>query len=269
VLAQIVAEAMGVPLSRVRIVLGDSDLPRTPGSGGSFGAASSGGALYDACLNLRARLAALAVGDQRSPLHGASPDRVVFADQAISVDDRGERLDALVNRLAPQGVEADGRIAPGADYERFSQYAYGAHFAEVGVDMETGEVRLRRMLGVFAAGRLLNEKTARSQAIGGMIWGVGTALHEENAVDARFGSFVAQDLANYHVPVHADIPELDAVFLPEVDEHANPMGAKGVGELGICGAAAAIANAVHNASGVRLREYPITIDRLLPRLLKV
>jgi len=269
VLAQIVAETMGVPLSRVRIILGDSDLPPTPGSGGSFGAASAGGALYDACLNLRASLAALAVGDQRSPLHGTSPDRVIFADQAIAADGRAERLDALVARVAPQGVQADGRIAPGADYERFSQYAYGAHFAEVGVDIDTGEVRLRRMLGVFAAGRLLNEKTARSQALGGMIWGVGTALHEENEVDPRWGQFVNQDLANYHVPVHADIPDLNAVFLPEVDERANPMGAKGVGELGICGAAAAVANAVYNACGVRVREYPITIDRLLPRLLKV
>lgn len=269
VLAQIVAEAMGVPLSRVRIVLGDSDLPPTPGSGGSFGAASSGGALYDACINLRARLAALAIGDPRSPLHGASPDRVVFADRSIAVDDRAERLAVLVTRAAPQGVEAEGRIAPGDDYQRYSQYAYGAQFAEVGVDVETGEVRLRRMLGVFAAGRLLNEKTARSQAIGGMIWGVGTALHEENVVDRRWGSFVSQDLAAYHVPVHADIPDLDAVFLPEVDEHANPMGSKGVGELGICGAGAAIANAVYNACGVRLREYPITIDRLLPHLLKV
>lgn len=138
--------------------------------------------------------------------------------------------------------------------------------AEVAVDTESGEVRLRRMLGVFAAGRILNEKTARSQLIGGMIWGVGSALHEEAVIDPRHGFFVNHDLAEYHVPVHADIPAIDAVLLPEVDDKANPLKIKGVGELGISGAGAAIANALFNACGVRIREDPLTLDKVLAGL---
>jgi xanthine dehydrogenase YagR molybdenum-binding subunit len=137
---------------------------------------------------------------------------------------------------------------------------------EVGVDMVTGEVRTRRMLGVFAAGRILNWKTARSQLTGGMIWGVGSALTEGNAVDPRYGSLINQDLASYLVPVQADIGELDAIMLDEVDDKANPMGIKGVGELGISGAGAAVANAIYNACGVRVRDYPITPDKILAAL---
>ena len=144
---------------------------------------------------------------------------------------------------------------------------YGAHFAEVGVNQITGEVRLRKMFGVFAAGRILNAKTAKSQITGGMIWGVGTALTEVNAVDPRFGSFVNQDMAEYLAPVHADIVDLDSMFLDEADDKANPMGIKGVGELGIAGAGAAIANAIYNATGVRLRDYPMTPDKVLAGLM--
>jgi xanthine dehydrogenase YagR molybdenum-binding subunit len=147
--------------------------------------------------------------------------------------------------------------------KRYSQHSYGAQFAEVGVDRDTGEVRLRRMLGVFTAGRILNAKTARSQAIGGMIFGVGAALHEDLVMDERTGAFVNNSLAEYHVPVHADIPAIDAVFLPELDPDSNPLKSKGVGELGICGAGAAVANAVYNATGVRIREYPLTLDKVL------
>jgi xanthine dehydrogenase YagR molybdenum-binding subunit len=133
----------------------------------------------------------------------------------------------------------------------------------VAVSSITGEVRLRRMLGVFAAGRILNAKTARSQALGGMIWGVGSALHEAAVVDPRHGFFVNHDIAEYHVPVHADIPAIDAIFLPEVDDKTNPLKIKGVGELGISGAGAAVANAVFNATGVRIRDYPLTLDKVL------
>ena len=134
------------------------------------------------------------------------------------------------------------------------------------MDLDSGEVRLRRMLGVFASGRILNPKTARSQLLGGMIWGVGTALHEEAALDARFGFFANHDIAEYHVPVHADIPAIEAVLLPEVDDKANPLKIKGLGELGISGAAGAVANAIYNATGVRVREFPVTLDKLLPAL---
>jgi xanthine dehydrogenase YagR molybdenum-binding subunit len=229
ILAQIAAERLGLPVENVEMRLGHSSYPVTPGSGGSFGAASSGAALHDACLKLKAKL------------------------------DAGE---------GPQGLSVTGQVKPGDDYKKYSQFAYGAHFAEVGVEETTGEVRLRRMLGVFAAGRILNAKTARSQLIGGMIWGVGAALHEETVLDPRFGAFITQDLANYHVPVHADIGEVDAVMLDEFDEHANALGAKGVGELGICGAGAAVANAVYNACGARVRDYPITLDKVLPTLMR-
>jgi xanthine dehydrogenase YagR molybdenum-binding subunit len=164
------------------------------------------------------------------------------------------------------GVDADGEIKPGRTLKDFSQQSYGANFAEVGVDADTGEIRLRRMLGVFTAGRILNEKTARSQAIGGMIFGVGAALEEGMTLDPRFGNFVNQDLAEYLVPVHADIPDVDAFFLPELDNMSNPLKSKGIGELGISGAGASLANAIYNACGVRVRDYPITLDKVLSSL---
>ena len=171
----------------------------------------------------------------------------------------------------PEGVEARGRdrarhVGTIRTTRTYSIHTYGAHFAEVGVDADTGEIRLRRMLGVFAAGRILNAKTARSQLIGGMIWGVSSALHEEAVVDTRSGAFVNRDLAEYLVPVHADIPEIDAVLLDGFDDKANVLGAKGIGELGICGAGAAVANAVFNATGVRVRDFPITLEKVLPGL---
>jgi xanthine dehydrogenase YagR molybdenum-binding subunit len=166
-------------------------------------------------------------------------------------------------------LEVEGAIAAMWDepnYRNYSIHAYGAQFAEVGVDADTAEVRLRRMLGVFSAGRIFNAKTARSQLIGGMIFGVSSVLHEEALVDPRTGAFLNHDLASYLVPVHADIFNIDAVLLESFDEKANVLGAKGVGELGHCGANAAIANAVFNATGVRVCDFPITIEKLLPGL---
>jgi len=227
IFAQIAAETLDIPIQAVTVKLGHSSYPDTPGSGGSFGASSCGAALLDACQKLKALL------------------------------DKG---------AGAQGLSAMGKAAPGDEYRKYAQFAYGAHFAEVGVDADTGEIRLRRMLGVFDAGRILNSKTARSQLIGGMIWGVSSALHEEQPLDLRYGSFMNVDLANYHVPVHADIPSVEAATLKEFDRHANALGSKGVGELGICGAGAAVANAVYNACGARVREYPITLDKVLPAL---
>ena len=171
-------------------------LPETPGSGGSFGAASAGSGLFDACVNLRAKLA------QRL---GVQADSAVFAGGKVSANGATRTLAELAGAI---GVQADGEIKPGAMTKKFSQQAYGAHFAEVAVNTDTGEVRLRRMVGVFAAGRILNLKTATSQATGAMIWGVGSALHEQAEVDPRHGYFVNNDLAGYHVPSHADIPEI-------------------------------------------------------------
>ncbi|HEY8572102.1 xanthine dehydrogenase family protein molybdopterin-binding subunit [Phenylobacterium sp.] len=267
VLAQIAAETLGVPLGAVRVEIGDSELPPAPGSGGQFGAATAGSAALHAGMNLRKAIAELAVGDEGSPLSGGRPEQVTFQDGVIAIENRSEQLADLIRRAAPAGLTAEGEIRPAADARNWSQHTYGAHFCEVGVDPVTGETRVRRMLGVFAAGRILNWKTARSQLTGGMIWGVGSALHEGNAADPRYGSFINQDLAQYLVPVQADIGELDAIMLDEVDDKANPMGIKGVGELGISGAGAAVANAIYNAVGVRVRDYPITPDKVLYELL--
>jgi xanthine dehydrogenase YagR molybdenum-binding subunit len=233
--------------------LGDTSFPQASGSGGSFGAASSGSALFEACNTLRTKLARIA---------GVDPNTAQFADGHVVAAGKAKPLFDLVGA----GLDADGEIRPGSTLRDFSQQSYGANFAEVGVDADTGEVRLRRMLGVFTAGRILNEKTARSQAIGGMIFGVGAALEEAMILDPRFGYFVNHDLAEYHVPVHADVPDVDAIFLPELDDKSNPLKSKGVGELGICGAGASLANAICNACGARVRDYPITLDKLLPVL---
>ncbi len=251
VFTQIAAEMLGLPMQNVRMLLGDSDFPETPGSGGSWGAASAGSGLFDACNNLRDKLARKL---------GVATAEASFAGGRVSGGGRSDSLGALAGTL---GLEAVGEIKPGNMAKKFSQQAYGAHFAEVAVDMDTGEIRLRRMLGVFAAGRILNEKTAKSQAVGAMIWGVGTALHEHAVVDPRHGCFVNHDLGEYHVPAHADIPNVEAHFLAEVDDKTNPLKIKGVGELGICGAGAAVANAVYNACGVRIREFPLTLDKVI------
>ena len=253
ILTQIAAEMLGLPPERVRVEIGDTNFPEASGSGGSFGAASSGSALFEACNTLRAKLAQIA---------GMDPETARFANGRIEDAEQSKLLTDLVGA----GVDADGEIQPGRTLTEFSQQSYGAHFAEVGVDADTGEIRLRRMLGVFTAGRILNEKTARSQAIGGMIFGVGAALGEAMALDPRFGYFVNHDLAEYHVPVHADIPEVDAIFLPELDNKSNPLKSKGIGELGICGAGASLANAVYNACGARVQDFPITLDKVLSAL---
>lgn len=267
ILAQITAETMGVPLAQVKVEIGDSNFPPAPGSGGQFGAATAGSAAFEAGMNLRRALTELAVGDPNSPLYGGPAEFVTFENGVIAIENRSETLAALVARAQPEGVYVEGSISPAADARDYSQHTYGAHFAEVGVNSVTGEVRLRRMFGVFAAGRILNAKTAKSQMTGGMIWGVGTALTEVNEIDPRFGSLVNQDMASYLVPVHADIVELDSMFLDEADDKANPMGIKGVGELGIAGAGAAVANAIYNATGVRLRDYPMTPAKVLAGLI--
>jgi xanthine dehydrogenase YagR molybdenum-binding subunit len=250
ILGQIAADLLGLPIDKVRVELGDTDFPAAPGSGGSFGANSAGSAVYDACMNLRAALLQKA---------GLNPDNAVFADGAVSADGQTVRPDGLVG----EGLSADGAATPGNSREAFIQQSYGAHFAEVGVSEVTGEIRLRRMLGVFTAGRILNAKTARSQAIGGMTFGVGAALMEAIVVDKRDGWFVNNNLAEYHVAANADIPAIDAVFLPETDDRSSAMKSKGLGELGICGAGAAVANAVYNATSIRIRDYPLTLDKVL------
>jgi xanthine dehydrogenase YagR molybdenum-binding subunit len=254
IMTQIAAEMLGLPIDKVTVLMGDTDFPPAAGSGGSFGANSAGSALYAACEALRGELAKAA---------GVDPAKARFEKGHLV---SGNVTKAFVELADGHSVEATADFEPGDLEKRFSQQSYGAHFAEVGVDMDTGETRLRKMVGVFTAGRLLNEKTAHSQCLGGIAMGVGAALTEELVMDPRFGAYVNHDLAEYHVPVHADIPVLEVSFLPELDNKASLLKAKGLGELGICGAGAAVANAVYNACGVRIRDYPLTLDKVLKGL---
>ncbi|WP_267394697.1 MULTISPECIES: xanthine dehydrogenase family protein molybdopterin-binding subunit [unclassified Sphingomonas] len=253
ILAQIAGELLGLTPEQITIKLGDSDSPASGGSGGSWGACGSGSAVYLACEDIR---------NQIAKKLDVSPEAITFKDGMVIADNRSTRL----AELAGEGLEATGEIKPGKQKDATTQASYGAHFCEVGVNAVTGEVRVRRMLGVFAAGRILNEKTARSQCFGGMTFGIGAALTEELVHDHRNGKVVNHDLGEYHVPVNSDVPQLEVMFLPERDIHSNPLHAKGIGELGISGAGAAIANAIYNATGVRVRDYPLTLDKLLEGL---
>ncbi|WP_314177885.1 xanthine dehydrogenase family protein molybdopterin-binding subunit [Streptomyces winkii] len=269
VLTQVAAEALGLTPDQVRVELGHSEFPASWGSGGSWGASNSCTALYRACHALREKLLSTALGDTRSPLHLLDPAGASFSDGDLNVAGRSEPMSEIVARNHPDGMEADGEIPFMADdpnYTDYSIHTYGAHFAEVGVDADTAEIRLRRMLGVFSVGQVLNAKTVRSQLLGGMIWGVGAALEEDAFMDPRTGAFATRDLAQYLVPVHADIPDIDVTVLDGYDDKANVLGSKGAGELGICGAGAAVANAVFNATGTRVRDFPITLEKLLPGL---
>jgi xanthine dehydrogenase YagR molybdenum-binding subunit len=254
IIAQTAAEMLGVGLDKVTVHLGDSRFPEGAGSGGQFGAASSTAGVYAACVKLR--------------------DMVVrrLGLSAVDAEFIGGRVRAGgVSKPLLEAVQAGELVAEDAmEYgdlaKRFAQQTFGAHFVEVGVDAATGEIRIRRMLAVCAAGRILNPLAARSQILGGMTMGAGAALMEDLVVDKRLGFFVNHDLAGYEVPVHADIPHQEVIFLDEVDPTAGPLKAKGVGELGISGVPAAIANAVYNATGIRVRDYPVTLDKLIDRL---
>jgi xanthine dehydrogenase YagR molybdenum-binding subunit len=265
VMTQLAAECLGMPIARVRVDIGDTQFPPAAGSGGSFGAASAGTAVLIACQKLAQTMAAAAAKDKQSALFGVKPEDARFADGKILVAGKEEQVATVLSRNFPGEVTVDASHK-GAGKSDYSTHVFGAQFAEVGVDRDTGEIRVRRMLGVFASGRILNEKTARSQLIGGMIMGIGAGILEETKVDKRDGSFVNRDLGEYHVPVHADIGEVDAIMLPEVEDKANPLGIKGLGEVGIVGAGAAVANAIYNATGIRVREFPVTLDKLLPQL---
>ena len=251
ILGQVAAEMLGLPLDKVRVRLGDSEFPQASGSGGSFGANSSASGVYVACMDLR-----------RSILQ-----QLNFAEASTTFEDGEVRCEdnhvPLAEVAGEKGLEATGKITWGDLTEKYAQASFGAHFAEVAVNSVTGETRVRRMLSVVSVGRVMNPVTARSQCLGGMTMGIGAALMENLEVDPRLGLFINHDLAEYHVPVHADIPDLDVVMLEDLDDKSSPVKAKGIGELGICGVGAAVANAVYNASGVRVRDYPLTLDKIL------
>lgn len=266
IMTQIAAQTMGLPMSSVRFRLGDTRYPHTPVSGGSQTAASTGSAVNFATSALREKLAGMAMTDKQSPLFGATMADIDFEGGRIAIKanpSRSEALKDLLSRHQLPSVETEATSQPGLEKKVFSMYCFGAQFAEVRVDADLGEVHVSRMLGVFAAGRILNAKTARSQFLGGMIWGASMALFEENLYDERLGRIVNNNLAEYHVPVNLDIPEIEALWVDEVDHRVNPIGAKGIGEVGITGSAAAVANAVFNATGKRIRDLPITPNKLL------
>jgi xanthine dehydrogenase YagR molybdenum-binding subunit len=254
IIAQTAAEMLGVPLHQVFVRLGDSSFPVSAGSGGQWGAASSTAGVYAACVKLREAVAQKV---------GIDPAEAIFSDGQVRANGRSVPLAEVAGEA---GLVAEDFIEFGDLDKKSQQSTFGAHFVEVGVDAFTAEIRVRRMLAVCAAGRILNPKSARSQVIGAMTMGVGGAIMEELAVDARVGFFVNHDLAGYEVPAHADIPHQDVMFLDEIDPTSSPMKAKGVGELGLCGVSAAIANAIYHATGVRVHDYPITLDKLIDRL---
>ncbi|WP_289155238.1 xanthine dehydrogenase family protein molybdopterin-binding subunit [uncultured Salipiger sp.] len=251
ILRQITAEMLGLPVEKVEVCLGDTRFPAAAGSGGSFGASSAGSATF---------LAAKAIRETLAERMGCEPSDLTLQNGMA----RGGNREVPLSELIDSELVEEASIKAGDTSDSHFSSGFGAHFAEVAVHAYTGEVRVRRMLGVMAMGRILNEKTARSQALGGMIWGVGSALTEEMAHDPRTGHVVTRDLANYHVPAHADVPgDMTVVFLEERDDMANPIQTKGIGELGISGAGAAILNAVRNACGARIYDMPATPDRVI------
>jgi xanthine dehydrogenase YagR molybdenum-binding subunit len=266
IMAQIAADVLRVPLASVRADIGDTVFPPTPVSGGSQTAASTGSAVLLAAQALRDKLIALAIAQPASPLHGLSAAAIEPRENALvarAEPSRRDRYTDIVARTEKVEVSARADAHVGPEQKQYSAHSWGAQFVEVRVDEQLGQVRMSRCLGVFAAGKILNAKTGLSQLQGGMVWGIGMALLEKSVRDPRSGRVTTRDLADYHVPVNADVPPLEVIFLDEIDPHVNPLGAKGIGEVGITGMAAAIANAVHHATGQRVRELPITLDRLL------
>ena len=260
------AESLAMDLSRVRSELGDSKLPKGSVHGGSGTTASVGSAVHEACLAVRAKLLALASKDRRSPLSGATEQQVTFADGRIfltSDKSRGESYADILRRNRMESIEATVDSTPGDESKKFSMHAFCAHFIEVRVDVELGVLRVSRIVSACGAGRIMNEKTAISQLTGGIVGGLGMALMEETVMDHRMGRFVNANFGEYHVPVNADVPSIQAFFVEERDDHVNPIGAKGIGEVSYVGIAAAVANAVFHATGKRIRRLPITLDKLM------
>ena len=260
------AEALRLDLGQVRSELGDSTLPWAPAQGGSALAASVGSAVLEACVAVRAKVLALVNNDSGSPLRGASEDQVAIANGRLflkSDSSRGETYADILRRNRLESIEATVDSKPGDEGEKFSMWSFTAHFIEVRVDAELGVLRVSRTVSACSAGRIINEQTARTQITGAVVGGLGMALTEETVMDHRMGRIVNSSLAEYHVPVNADIPHIEAFFVEEPDDKVNPLGAKGLGEVGYVGVASAVANAVYHATGKRIRQLPITLDKLM------
>jgi xanthine dehydrogenase YagR molybdenum-binding subunit len=266
VMTQVAADALGLPVARVRFELGDTALPPAPVSGGSQTVASVAPAVQAAAEAVVEKLVALAIADRRSPLAGAARDDVSMENGwlfLLSAPERREQYAAVIARNGGRAVEASADARPDGEKEAYSMHSFGAVFAEVRVDADLGEIQVPRIVAAYGVGQLLNEKTGHSQLMGGVVWGVGMALMEQSEYDLRYGRVVNANLAEYLVPVNADIGTIDIMVVPEKDRHVNPLGAKGIGEIGITGVAAAIANAVYHATGKRVRDLPITLDKVL------
>ena len=263
--AQVAADELGLPLDNITVKLGDSSLPQAPVEGGSWGAASVAHAIAKTAVDVRTELLRAAKTMPNSPFAAAKPESVALFDgklvdakdhgRAVSIADvmRHGRLDRI-ERESTNSFKEDNSHA---------RNTHSAIFAEVKIDEELGVIRVTRVVGAVAAGRILNTKTARSQILGGVVWGIGMALHEETLIDHAFGRIMNANIAEYHMPVNADIHDIEVIFVEEPDELINPMGIKGVGEIGIVGVAAAIANAIYHATGKRVRDLPITLDKVM------
>jgi xanthine dehydrogenase YagR molybdenum-binding subunit len=265
-LAPVIADVLGVAIERVRFELGDTDLPRAPVSGGSATISSVGTAVAGATQAARAKVLGIARADRQSPLYNIADSEIGTENGQIFLKSdraKSETYAAILKRNNLKMVEASFDAKFDAADKKHSMHSFGAQFAEVRVDPDLGQIRVTRFVGAFGTGRIMNMKTAQSQIIGGMTMGIGMALLEETITDNRYGRIVNPNLAEYHVPVNADIPAIEAYFVEENDPYINSIGAKGVGEIGIVGVAAAIANAVYHATGKRIRSLPITLDKLI------
>ena len=263
--AQVAADELGLPLEDITVKLGDSSLPQAPVEGGSWGAASVGHAIAKTAAEVRKELLRAAKSMPNSPLASAKPDGVMLRNgRLVDVEDRGSAVSIadIMRHARLDRIEQESANTFKEDNSH-ARNTHSAIFAEVKVDEELGVVRVTRIVNAVAAGRILNTKTARSQIMGGVVWGIGMELHEETHIDHAFGRIMNANIAEYHVPVNADVHDIDVIFVEEPDELINPMGIKGVGEIGIVGVAAAIANAVYHATGKRVRDLPITLDKVI------
>jgi xanthine dehydrogenase YagR molybdenum-binding subunit len=267
VMTQVAADALGFPIDRVAFALGDSSLPKAPVSGGSQSVASVSPAVRAAAEQARAKLILMAINDPGSPLSGEPPsDVTVNNGWVISRADPSKRdpAAAVIARNGGTPIEASATAKPGAEKQQYAFHSFGAVFSEVHVDADLGTIRVARIVAVYGVGHLLNAKTAHSQLMGGIVWGIGSALTEKSELDPRYGRYTNANLAEYHVPVNADVGAIDITVVDENDPYINSLGAKGIGEIGITGVAGSIANAVFHATGVRVRDLPITLDKVLP-----
>lgn len=262
-MTQVAADALGIPSNTIRVELGDSDLPPAPVSGGSMTTASITPAVMAAAEDAILQLKRCAIADRNSPLHGLKVDDIVAADGSLRTKAATVGYAEAVRSCGKQSIEATANVGPGSEMGKYAFHSFGAQFSEVKVDADTGQVSVSRHVAVFDAGRIINSKTARSQAFSGVTMGIGMALFEHTVYDHIHGRVVTNNLADYTVPVNADIPDIEVTFVEYPDLILSPVGARGIGEIGITGVAPAIANAVYHATGIRIRDLPITPDKLL------